>query len=77
MKIHNDTADKVIHTPQYVWVDPPEGWRYGFPKIWNGNGNMFEWLVCRGYPQSQIDSLGDVFYTRQWKASEEEITRKL
>ena len=42
-------------TPRFV-VDPPEGWRYGFPKIYDArlNGTMEEWLLAEGYPQKDI-----------------------
>jgi hypothetical protein len=46
-----------------TYVDPPEGWRYGFPMLYdNPEGLEFnEWLVSRGYPQSIIDQFeGDV-----------------
>lgn len=56
-----------------LWIDPPSGWRYGFPKIYSGQGNVLEWLVENGYPQKEIDRLGEYFYTRQWMATEEEI----
>lgn len=56
-----------------LWIDPPSGWRYGFPKIWNGQGDVLEWLIENGYPQKEIDRLGEQFYTRQWNATEEEI----
>lgn len=35
------------------WVDPPSGWKYGFPKIWDGTGDLREWLVAEGYPQNK------------------------
>lgn len=49
-----------------VWVDPPSGWKYGFPKLWDGKGNCNEWLVNNGYPKSEIDAMGDYFFVRQW-----------
>ena len=49
-----------------VWVDPPSGWRFGFPKLWNGEGNIMEWLVAEGYPKKEITSLGASFFVRQW-----------
>jgi hypothetical protein len=55
------------------WIDPPSGWRYGFPKIWSGEGDVMEWLISQGYPQREIDSLGDYFFTRSWVPTEEEI----
>jgi hypothetical protein len=50
------------------WVDPPSGWKYGFPKIWDRdkNPNMYEWLIQEGYPKTLIESLGKQFYVRQW-----------
>lgn len=34
-------------------VDPPSGWRYGFPKVWNRktHPDMKAWLIENGYPQ--------------------------
>jgi hypothetical protein len=36
-----------------VWVDPPSGWRYGFPKIWNRkeHPDMRQWMIDNGYPE--------------------------
>jgi hypothetical protein len=47
-------------------INPTSGWRYGFPKILpeNYTGNVTEWLVKNGYPQSEIDHLGRHFYYR-------------
>ncbi len=38
-------------------IDPPSGWRYGFPKEHPGDEikDIYKWLVENGYPQSQID----------------------
>ncbi len=49
-------------------IDPPSGWRYGFPKPIPEDqlGRTREWLVENGYPQSEIDALGDRFYYRCW-----------
>jgi hypothetical protein len=37
------------------WVDPPEGWMYGFPKIWNKteNPDVESWLIANGYPEAK------------------------
>lgn len=34
-------------------VDPPSGWRYGFPKVWNKktHPDMTAWLIENGYPE--------------------------
>lgn len=58
-----------------VWVDPPSGWKYGFPKMWDCKGEMYDWLVSEGYPESEIQAYGEYFFIRSWDADEEE--RKL
>ena len=55
-----------------IWVDPPGGWKYGFPKIKLDDSDTLEWLVKHGYPKEEIDKLGKHFFTRQWEATEEE-----
>jgi PTH2 family peptidyl-tRNA hydrolase len=49
-------------------IDPPSGWQYGFPKPIPQDqlGRAREWLVENGYPQEEIDALGDRFYYRYW-----------
>jgi len=56
------------------WIDPPSGWKYGFPKTFDTekDGDMHTWLVANGYPQEEIEDLGDQFYVRQWLTDEEE-----
>jgi hypothetical protein len=54
-------------------VDPPSGWRYGFPKVIpNDIKDVKEWLVENGYPQSEIDDYGDYFYCRFWLEKDDE-----
>ena len=50
------------------WVDPPEGYKYGFPKMHDEakDGDIYDWLVREGYPQENIDALGKYFYLRYW-----------
>jgi len=38
-------------------IDPPDGWRYGFPKPFNPTPGQHidDWLLENGYPQSEID----------------------
>lgn len=61
--------------PSARWIDPPSGWKYGFPKIYDGikDGDLSEWLVAQGYPQSEIDALGEYFFIRCWEPTEEEL----
>lgn len=50
-----------------MWVDPPEGWRYGFPrKIPNDVPDHRKWLVEQGYPEKVIESYGEYFFCRYW-----------
>lgn len=41
-------------------IDPPHGWRYGFPKpLTLGEGqSLQDWLIENGYPQAEIDIFG-------------------
>ena len=53
-------------------VDPPSGWRYGFPKIVPAEvrekgGSIIPWLVENGYPQREVAAHGDHFYCRYWE----------
>lgn len=44
-----------------IMIDPPGGWKYGFPKPAPANmrqmsaSEMNEWLVKNGYPQEEVD----------------------
>lgn len=35
------------------YVDPPEGWRWGFPKLYDPatDGDMRAWMIRSGYPE--------------------------
>ena len=50
-----------------VWVDPPSGHKYGFPKLWNPNKNpdMWDWIVKEGYPQRLLTP-SNVANIRYW-----------
>ena len=49
------------------YIDPPSGWKYGFPKILpEGVVDTMQWLVDNGYPQHEIDAMGDHFYCGHW-----------
>lgn len=49
-------------------IDPPSGWKYGFPKpIPNDVENVLEWLIREGYPEKEIKACGDHFYCRYWE----------
>jgi hypothetical protein len=55
-------------TNKKVWIDPPTGFNYGFPKVYDPSDEVSfaQWLVREGYPQTLITELGDHFYCRQW-----------
>lgn len=43
-----------------LMVDPPSGWRYGFPKVWNKktHPDMSQWLIDNGYPEKEVRKSG-------------------
>ena len=48
-------------------IDPPSGWKYGFPKeIPEHVDNTVQWLIENGYPEAEIKRLGESFYVRGW-----------
>jgi hypothetical protein len=55
-----------------LMIDPPSGWKYGFPKelTVDGTQTVTEWLVDNGYPQALIDQFGGNLPCRHW---EEEV----
>ena len=57
-----------------LWVDPPEGWKYGFPAIYDPetDGQMSEWIVRKGYPLLTIKEYGEQWHIRCWPAEEPE-----
>lgn len=40
-----------------TFVDPPSGWRYGFPRKYSASvdGGLREFLIHHGYPEDDID----------------------
>lgn len=57
-----------------LWVDPPSGWRYGFPKVWDGtkDPDVDNWMRQVGYPDEVRESYGKHFYMRMWEAVEDD-----
>lgn len=56
----------MIYEPEYV--DPPMGWRYGFPKrvdqeYLDMGVDKTAWYVKKGYPQKLVDE-GRLTHTR-------------
>jgi hypothetical protein len=58
-----------------VWVDPPSGWRYGFPKLYDREKypNSIQWLLDNGYPQGMIDKFPDGLICGHSTPSDDEI----
>lgn len=43
-----------------MFIDPPEGWRYGFPRVLPRNligdsEGLERWLIQNGYPKEDVD----------------------
>ena len=58
---------KELDKPKRKMIDPPSGWKYGFPKeIPEEVDNTRQWLLDNGYPQHEIDACGDSFFVRGW-----------
>jgi hypothetical protein len=57
-----------------TYIDPPSGWKYGFPKILpeEAQGRNLEWLIEQGYPQWEIDKMPNSFYCNYWQEEIEE-----
>lgn len=53
-----------------VIVDPPSGWRYGFPLAWDKDKHpdFRQWLIESGYPEADVDFA--VEYSRFWYEKE-------
>lgn len=62
----------MVDISEFMWIDPPEGWRYGFPKLYNKktDPSVTEWLLKEGYPKEEEPS-----YYRMWAPTEEELLK--
>lgn len=52
-----------------VMIDPPRGWRYGFPKALPNPPpeDTRAWLIENGYPAAMLDKMGEHFYCGYWE----------
>lgn len=58
----------------HIWIDPPTGYLFGFPKIVHVDqiDEYTDWdqvLIANGYPAHERDSLP----LRMWEATEDDI----
>tara|TARA_R110000868_G_scaffold163222_1_gene395392 strand:+ start:442 stop:582 length:141 start_codon:yes stop_codon:yes gene_type:complete len=44
---------------------------YGFPKLWNGDGDLNEWLIAQGYPKKEVDFFEGKPPVRMWEGNNE------
>jgi len=52
-------------------IDPPSGWRYGFPRAMPEDVTDFrQWLIDVGYPEKDVDFA--MQYSRFWYENEEQ-----
>ena len=52
-------------------IDPPNGWKYGFPKpvhneVLDSKENLANWLIEQGYPKKDIPLA--LKYSRYWES---------
>lgn len=51
----------------FLTIDPPSGWKYGFPKAvtqeqYKSIKDLKRWCIDNGYPKAEADSYGDYFH---------------
>ena len=61
-----------------LMIDPPSGWKYGFPMPLPDPRpeSTTAWLVEQGYPQAEIDLMGQYFYCRYWEVEMDDNKEK-
>ena len=47
-------------------IDPPSGWKYGFPKVYDNPNNLTatKWCLENGYPKHELNSKGECHWMR-------------
>ena len=65
-------SDDLSIKSNMIWVDPPEGWKFGFPAIYDPekDGQMSDWIISKGYPIQIIKEYGEQWMVRCWPAEE-------
>lgn len=61
---------KIMEATKLV-VDPPSGWRYGFPMVWDKEKQpeLREFLKEKGYPEDDLEFA--LSHIRMWFPEEE------
>lgn len=59
-------------------IDPPSGWKYGFPKIYDNPDGLTptEWCLQNGYPEHELDKDGNCYWIRFISYEEEEVNEE-
>ena len=54
-----------------IMIDPPQGWRWGFPREYDQSrdGDIREFLRKAGYPEQDLDFA--LSYMRSWETEEQ------
>lgn len=60
------TNETSVETHYYT-IDPPSGWKYGFPKSvteteYKSITNFKQWCIDNGYPEKEANDLGEYFH---------------
>jgi hypothetical protein len=60
-------------TNKTLMIDPPSGWRFGFPKpvpeaFFNESFDLGGWLITCGYPAEHIELA--LKYSRYWETEQ-------
>jgi len=55
-------------------IDPPFGWKYGFPKVYDNPKGLSptEWCFQNGYPRHELNSKGECDWVRFIEIGEED-----
>jgi len=73
LKIFIERAGLLPPKSYTTWVDPPSGWKYGFPKPLPKPAptSIEKWLISEGYPER--DAPIAARYSRWWNQPDDEI----
>lgn len=56
------------HKKKRYVIDPPDGWRYGFPKAVDKiEEDVKQQCIDLGYPKELAEKYDDVFFIRFWE----------